>query len=281
MSRGLRLLVPFVAGSAVLVLVGVALAAGAAPRRNTVHPVVVQRAEATLEGAGGHGVPGPATFSATFPAPTRRGDLLVAAIIDGVVVSGMQQPRWHPPGWRLGDEAIGGQTATNGAGPPQTGGLQVAVWYLPDNPGGITSVDLGTVPGGTQSANTAVVAELSGMPSSLQVVAKGWSTNGPSPDTYTNSSTVGTTAPPSKLPALVLAAFTNGGTTLSGQVFEEPRSWRVVAQDPNRGGIDQPILLDMRVWHSHTAPQETMRYLESGPIDNCAVMVALAGGAPS
>jgi hypothetical protein len=259
-----------VLAGALLLVVPAGAGAGTSP---SIHPVVVEAAQANLNGPNGHGEIGPASFGATFTRPTRRGDLLVAGIIDGVVTSGMPQPRWHLAGWRQGEDVIGGETATDGAGPAATGGLQASIWYWPDNPGGVTSVHFGSVPQGTASELTAVVVELSGVPASLQVVAEGSSTSGPRSATYTDESTVVATRAPSELPALVLAVFTNGGTSLDGEQFEHSPGWRVLGQDPNRHGLDQPILFDERVWATATPPHESMSYGET--IDNCAAIVAL------
>ena len=254
---------------------GATATAGATSRAGAVmRPAVVEVAEGTLEGPGGHGVAGPAELDAVFPEPTKAGDLLVAAVIDGVVTSGMRQPGWDPTGWRLAVDEIGGETATDGVGPPRTGGLQASVWFWPDNPGGVTAVRFGEIPAGTTAAVTAYVAELSGVPRKLRVVATGTSTSGPTSGTYTDRSTVETSRAPSVVPALVLAAFTNGGTDPYGERFQRSSGWTTIGQDPDRGGVDQPILFDERVWRSHRRVSEAMRYDET--IDNCAAMAALA-----
>ncbi len=236
-------------------------------------PVVVQRAEARLEGPDAHGVQGPRAFRAVLPRPSTPGDLLVVGVVDGVLTSGMRQPDWRLlRGWRRGADTVGGQTATNGSGPPSTGGLQASIWYWPDNPGGVRSVSLGQVPKGTQAASTAFIAELSGVPPSLPVAGTGSATSGSKPTTWKDWSTVSLRRPISTLPALVLTVFVNGGTSRSGERFWRSPGWTLIGQDLNRNG-NQPILFDARMWRSRARPTDSMRYDVS--IDNCAAMVAL------
>lgn len=271
---------PVASAVTVIVLAGVAMvlplpvAGAASSAGTTMRPRVVEVAEGTLEGTGGHGVAGPAAFVASFSRPSTPGDLLVAAVIDGVVTSGMRQPRWGPPGWRVAIDEIGGETATDGAGAWTTGGLQVTILYRAHDPGGVTTVRFGSIPQGTTAAVTGYLAELAGVPGPLRVVAHGTATSGPTAAMYTDRSSVTTTSAPSELPALVLAAFTNGGTDPHGERFERSPGWTTIGQDPDRGGIDQPVLFDERVWKSRQRVGETMRYDEV--IDNCAAIVALA-----
>lgn len=241
-------------------------------------PRTVQVHRTRLPGPGGHGAPGPVAVTATFAHPTRAGDLLVAAVVDGVRSSGMRQPVWQPRGWRTAGEVIGGNTAGGGTGGYRTGGLQAAIYYLPDNPGGVTTVRLGSVPAGTDANVTTVVAEIAGIPHRLAVVGRGSSTSGPSPATDTTTSTVSLDGRLGTSPALVLAAFTNGGTAPYGERWVHPARWRVVGEDPSRHDIDEPLLLDETVWRARGVPRQSIAYRGGGPIDNCALMVAL--GAP-
>ena len=248
--------------------------AGAAASIATFRPVVVQSRTIAIHGrAVDDALKGPATVRARFRHPTRPGTLLVAAVIDGVRGSGMPQPRWRIAGWRRGAGMIGGQLATTGR--QSTGGLQSVILFEPDNPGGIQSVDVGTVPKGTVTWVTIVLAELAGVPEQLHVVARGGSTNGPRPSDYTHASSIYTAAPVRSIPDLVLTSFTNGGTAPHGERFVYPRGWRVLGADRERNGVDQPVLFDERVWRSDTKPTEWMRYLGGLPIDNCAAIVAL------
>lgn len=248
--------------------------AGASTTGAKFEPVVVQSRRIALLGAlAEDAFEGPKTIRVSFRRPTRPGTLLVAAVIDGVKASGMTQPHWRIAGWRRGAGMIGGQLATTGR--QATGGLQSVILFDPDNPGGVTSVDVGNVPAGTVTWVTVVLAELSGVPEHLTVAARGGSTNGPSPSDYTHYSSITTAAPPSRLPDLVLTSFTNGGTAPDGERFVYPPAWHVLGADRESNGLDQPILFDERVWRSDAKPSEWMRYLGGYPIDNCAAMVAL------
>ena len=215
-------------------------------------------------------------MSATLPRPTHTGDLLVAAVIDGVRTSGMRQPSWHLPGWRKAGAVIGGNTADGKRDDRGTGGLQVAIFYRPDAPAGVTSVGIGTVPKGTVADVTAVVAEVAGVPRQLALAGTGSSTSGPTAATDSTASSVALRRPGRRRPELVLSAFTNGGTAPHGERWIRPARWRVVGQDRGIRGIDQPILFDETVWGSSPSPHQAVRYLGGRPIDNCALMVALA-----
>lgn len=248
--------------------------AGASPSSAMLHPVVVQSRTVALNGrVATAGIDGPRTLHARFRRRSRPGTLLVAAVIDGVKSSGMSQPRWSIPGWRRGAGMIGGQLATTGR--PATGGLQSMILFDADNPGGVRSIRIGRVPVGTVAWVTVVLAELAGVPRHLEVIARGGSTNGPTPSDYTTQSSVTTAAPVGRAPDLVLASFTNGGTAPHGEQFVLSHGWRVLGADRERNGVDQPILFDERVWRAGSRPREWMRYLGGNPIDNCAAIVAL------
>jgi hypothetical protein len=242
--------------------------AGAAVAAAGFRPRVVQVRRVDVPGPGGRGVAGPVHISASLPRPTDAGSLLVAAVIDGVRTSGMRQPSWHLPGWRRAGDVIGGNTADGGRGGP--------VYYRPDAPAGVTSVPIGTVPRGTVADVTVVVAELSGVSRRLVLAGTAGSSSGPTPATDTTASSVALRLPGDRRPALVLAAFTNGGTAPHGERWVRPRRWRVVGQDRSLGGVDQPALFDETVWGSTASPHETVHYVGGRPVDNCAVMVALA-----
>lgn len=238
------------------------------------HPTVVQVHEATLAGDG-HGVPGPRRFGIRFPTPTKPGDLLVAAVVDGVLTSGMQQPHWYPAGWHVAAQVIGGNLADGGKGRYATGGLQANLFYLPDNPGGITHVGLGKIPSGTQSDVTAFVLEIAGVPSQLSVDASGTSTSGPTPGTDTVVSTVRTSGTLAHAPDLVLGLFVNGGNAPHGEHFVVPHGWTVLAQDPAANTVNEPMLLDERLVRRTTPVQQRIEYRGGYKIDNCAVIAAL------
>ena len=129
--------------------------------------------------------------------------LLVAAVVDGVLTSGMQQPHWYPAGWQAAAQTIGGNLADGGRGGYETGGLQAALFYFPDNPGGIADVPLGKIPSGTQTDVTAFVIEIAGVPAHLSVDATGASTSGATSTTDTVVSTVRTSGTLPHAPDLV------------------------------------------------------------------------------
>jgi hypothetical protein len=152
----------------------------------------------------------------------------------------------------------------------------VAIFYRADGPAGLTSVQLGTVPAGTDANVTAVVAEMSGVPRRLAVAGTGSSTSGPSPATDSTASTVTFHRLADERPLLVLAGFTNGGTAPHGERWIRPSGWGVVGQDRSLSGIDEPMLFDESVWGLPTLPREAVRYVGGRPVDNCALVVALS-----
>ena len=111
--------------------------------------------------AGGEQLP-----PASFAKPTRRGDLLVAAVLCGVLNGGMAVPKLtSPSGWEKAKKHTGGID----------GGLEVAIFYQADNPGGITSVTLGQVPKGNDDVScTTFTWEITGTGDSSAVDATGF-----------------------------------------------------------------------------------------------------------
>src|SRR5271154_4301190 len=155
-------------------------AAAAIPLRpGLVHPVLVQRTVQAVQSPNSQGSQGSGEIIVYFPRPTTPGDLLVAGVDDGVATSGMQQPQYQFQGWKLGATTIGGETASDGAGAYSTGGLQGAIYFYPDNPGGITDVPVATIAAGTDTALTIVLAEYSHVPAHLFVDSAGSTTSGP------------------------------------------------------------------------------------------------------
>lgn len=265
-----------------LALVGAAIGSngpavsGAAQRaRGFAHrgtPVIVQRKIVTVAGLIGHR-PGPRRITVRFPHPTRRGDLLVAGVDDGVESSGMVHARYRFPGWRRAVSTIGGQRATTGRA--ATGGLQAAIYYLPDNPGGIVAVPVAVIPPGSLDWVSVVLVELAHSPPAEVVDTVGTSTDGPSPKDYSLISTVRTRHATTTKNELVLAVFNNGGNAPHGVRFVNSPGWTVLGEvhDPNND--QQPILLDFRVQSTRAVVTETDRYLGGTPIDNCAAIAAL------
>jgi hypothetical protein len=238
------------------------------------HLHLVQVRETAIPGPGGQGVRGPLTVSAHFSTPTRAGDLLVAAVIDGVDTSGMPQPRDRMPGWTAGQDVIGGNLAPGGG--YATGGPQTAIYFYPDNPGGIRSVPATTISRDAVSNVTIFLAEFSGAPTQVSLDVAGAATSGPTPQTDSTTSAVGTDRATQQAPDLVLAAFNNGGNAPHGERFTWSPGWTLIGQDTAQGNIDQPVLFDYRVLSRRGVAQEQMRYAGGYAIDNCAAMVALS-----
>ncbi len=253
---------------------------GAAPSEAsavaTPHPVLVQRLTRAFVGRSGEGVRGRRTLTVTLERPTRPGDLLIAAIDDGVVTSGMTHPSYLFTGWHLAVHTIGGETAHNGRGAYRTGGLQASIFFLPDNPGHLQTIPVARVPGGTQATVTVTIAELSGIPHGLRVDATGSSTSGPTVADYTQRSAVSTTSGASDPPDLVVALFNNGGNSPDGEHYVLQRGWTLLGEDTSPNNEDQPILANFKVVDSPGVVGERERYLGGYAIDNCAVIVALA-----
>jgi hypothetical protein len=257
---------------------GPGVAAGAASATTTPHPVVVQRLVEAFDGSTMEGVEGPRTLTVRLDQPTTRGDLLIAAIDDGVVTSGMVHPHYLFGGWDLGVTTIGGETADNGAGPYRTGGLQASIYFLPDNPGGIESIPIARIPKGTQATVTVTIAELSGAPEGLRVDATGTSTSGPTVADYTQRSSVSTTTEVSDPPDLVVALFNNGGNAPGGEHYVTPRGWTLLGENTTPNNYDQPILANFEVVSRPSVITEREQYQGGYAIDNCAVIVAFAEG---
>lgn len=235
-------------------------------------PVVVQRRVVAVPGLNGK-TPGPRNVTVRFPHPTTKGDLLVAGVDDGVEQSGMVHARYRFPHWRRAVETIGGQRATTrGAA---TGGLQAAIYFYPDNPGGLVSVPVASIPPGSLDWVSVVLVELADTPPATAVDTTGTSTNGPLPSDYSLVSTVRTRRATAVPDELVLAVFNNGDNSPHGVGFVNSPGWTIVGEvhDPNNN--EQPILLDFRVARRPTVVTETDHYVGGYPIDNCAVIAAL------
>jgi hypothetical protein len=252
-----------------------AVPAGASGGDGAWHPVVVQRLVRAFLDQGDQGVLGPRTLSVHLAQPSLKGDLLVAAVDDGVVTSGMVHPRYLFDHWELGATTIGGETANDGQGGYKTGGLQASIYFFPDNPGGIRTIEVASIPKGTQDFLTVTIAELSGVPADLSVDVTGTSTSGRTAAMYTQKSAVSTSAPTSARPDLVVALFNNGGNAPDGEHYVTRPGWTLIGEDTAPNNADQPILADFKVTETLGVVSQTERYLGGYPIDNCAVIVAL------
>lgn len=251
--------------------------AGASPSRagaERAHPTVVQRWVGTFPGLEGH-KPGPRSITVRFPQPTRPGDLLVAGVDDGVETSGMVHAHYLLPGWHRAVTTIGGEEAGTGSGGYATGGLQAAIFYYPDNPGGISTVRIASIPEGTLDWVSAVLVELSGVPHAASVDTTGASTNGPAVRDYSQVSTVQTSRATAEAGELAVAVFNNGDNSPHGVRFVSSPGWTVVGEVHDPDDNEQPILLDYRIERQRSVASETDRYIGGYPIDNCAVIAAL------
>lgn len=235
-------------------------------------PVVVERRVVTVPGLNGS-TPGPRTIKVRFPHPTRKGDLLVAGVDDGVETSGMVHARYRFPGWRRAITTIGGQRATTGR--VATGGLQAALYFYPDNPGGIVSVPVASIPAGSLDWVSVVLVELADTPPAATVDTTGTATNGPLPSDYSLVSTVRTRRATAKADELAFAVFNNGDNSPYGVRFVNSPGWTVVGEVHDPDNNEQPILLDYRVVRRREVVRETDHYVGGSPIDNCAVMAVL------
>jgi hypothetical protein len=112
------------------------------------------------------GIPGGGPLPpAYFARATKQGDLLVAAVLCGVLQAGMSVPKLTAaPGWDKAKKRTGGIQ----------GGLEAAIYYQADNPGGISSVPLGHVPAGSDDVScTTFTWEITGAGDSSSLDAAG------------------------------------------------------------------------------------------------------------
>jgi len=172
-------------------------------------------------------VSGPASFSASFARATRAGDLLVVGVICGVFTDGETNATLAlPAGWRTGVDEIGGHE----------GGNEAAEFYYPDNPGGITTFAVGSIPRGTEADCTTFWTELAVVGASVGVDTTGTGTSlGGESDTVLTDAVV---------PAgdLVLLAETDG-TTVADNQYTLPAGFAFLGQenddvnDSNQPGV--------------------------------------------
>lgn len=110
--------------------------------------------------AGGEQLP-----PASFAHPTKEGDLLVAAVLCGILQAGMTVPKLTPPpGWDKAKKHTGGIE----------GGLEAAIYYRADNPGRISSIPVGHVPAGSDDVSCTIFTwEITGAGNSSSLDATG------------------------------------------------------------------------------------------------------------
>ncbi len=205
--------------------------------------------------AGGEQLP-----PASFAKPTRRGDLLVAAVLCGVLNGGMVVPKLtSPSGWEKAKKHTGGID----------GGLEVAIFYQADNPGGTTSVTLGQVPKGNDDVScTTFTWEITGTGDSSAVDKTGFA----SVDGGT-SINVATSEATRDGDDLVLVAETDGSEYPPNQYqvshhFEMVSVWGN-GQEYQPGTFSALVADDARVQRT-TVSQASAQWL-----DSAAVIVAL------
>lgn len=201
---------------------------------------------------------GPVRFDAALAAPSRRGDLLVAAVVCGVVGDGTPVPTLQlPTGWHEAVRRVGGFE----------GGLEAALYFYPSNPGGVRRFAVGSVPRGTDAYCTTFSMELRQGTREVRLVATGsgqsWgssvtaaATDGPAPGSHT----------------LAVLASTDG-TEEVHTVYSVPTGFRVV-QEQTDGRRFQPGTLSIRFGRSTGVQGGTVRW-SGATTDGCAVVAVL------
>jgi hypothetical protein len=197
---------------------------------------------------------------AAFAEPTKAGDLLVAAVLCGVLTGGMAVPTLTlPPGWHKGAKHTGGIQ----------GGLEATIYYQADNPGGVTSVALGREPAGNNDVwCTTFTWEISGAGASASVDAKGFASV-----VGGTSITVATSAATTSGHDLVLAAETDGSEYPPNQ-YQVSHGFDLVSVWPN-GKEYQPGTFSALVTDRLHVERTTISQASAQWFDSTAVIVAL------
>ncbi|HUJ64298.1 MAG TPA: hypothetical protein VLX59_02095, partial [Acidimicrobiales bacterium] len=222
-------------------------------------PSVVQSGESTSSFMNG-----PTAFSASFGIPTRPGDLLAASVICGVFEGGMTDASLSfPPGWRQAVGVVGGIE----------GGLEAAEFFYPNNPGGITSFGVGSVPVGTETDCTTFWSELAVSGSSVAVQASGTAS------TSSGSSTSIVTAGAVPAGDLVFLASTDG-TEVPDNIYTLPTGFQILSQqNSDEADADQPgTFSDLTA--TGGSPQGGTVSWNGGSTDSVAVIAALRISTP-
>lgn len=200
-------------------------------------------------------VDGPTDISASFSRPTTSGDLLVAAIGCGVL-TGMTVPRLSfPPHWRQGRLTIDGIQA----------GLETAIYFYPDNPGGITRFDVGTIRRKMEADCTVYLLELAGASPDTSLATQGW--GGGDWETEVTVRTAGRAAPGD----LVLLV-TSDGTEVHDNHYRVSNGFQPVFVQPD-GNPYQPGVFAERV--AAGGVQSATVSWSAGDEDNCGSIIAL------
>ncbi len=217
------------------------------------------------------GLVGPATLApASFSKPTKAGDLLVAAVLCGVVSAGMHVPALSlPSGWLLGRHRVGGVQ----------GGLEAAIYFEPNNPGGVTSVPLDadgavSLPAGSAAYCTTFTWEVAGFGTSASLDASGAHSLVQSENPATMSITVKTSKATTAPDDLVLMAETDGSEVpVSSGLYQVSPPFNLVSQWDD-GQVDQPGTFSYALAPTTGVVSGTVSQW-SNWIDACAVLVAL------
>ncbi len=197
---------------------------------------------------------------ASFAKPTTRGDLLVAAVLCGVLNGGMAVPKLtSPSGWESAKKHTGGID----------GGLEVGIYYRADNPGGLTSVTLGKVPQGNDDVScTTFTWEITGTGESSSVDATGVASV-----VGGTSITVATSAATRDGHDLVLVAETDGSEYPPNQ-YQVSHHFELVSVWGN-GEEYQPGTFSALVTDKTRVQKTTVSQASAQWLDSTAVIVAL------
>ena len=205
---------------------------------------------------------GPIDASAAFTTPTTAGDLLVVGVICGVFVGGMTIPTISLPSpWQQGQSVVGGIED----------GLTAAIYYYPDNPGGLTDLDdVASVPLNTEADCTTFWSEISGVGSDVTVDSSG--VGGAQGGTSVGAETTNAVADGD----LVFLTSTDG-TEIPQNNYTLPAGYTLVQQQGD-GLMNQPGTFSYTTASGESTQGGTVSW--DGPsTDNVAVVVALT--APS
>ncbi len=196
---------------------------------------------------------------ASFALPTKTGDLLVAAVLCGVLNGGMDVPKLVlPPGWTRAKRHTGGIQ----------GGLEASIFYRADNPGGITSITLGREPTGNNDVFcTTFTWDIAGAGTAASLDATGYASV-----TGGTSINVATSGPTTKNNDLLLMAETDGSEYPPNQ-YQVSNHFDMVSAWTN-GQVDQPGTFSTKMAGSQGVCHSVISQW-SNWLDSTAVMVAL------
>jgi len=199
---------------------------------------------------------GPERFSARLPTTSRRGDLLIAAVVCGVVGNGMAVPALRlPAGWHEAVRRVGGFE----------GGLESALYFYPLNPGGLRRFSVGSVPRGTDAYCTTFTVELRGIGPGARLEATG------SGQSWGTAVAARTPTAVSGSRTLVLLASTDG-TEEHHTDYTIPSGFRAIEEQTD-GRRYQPGTFSMRFGTS-TGSQGGVVMWHGAVTDGCAVVAA-------